>query len=129
MTRAGKDPTREEAAAPAPPEEDEEDAEVGTDEDTLLLLPDEETAWEEADGKDGAWPSTEGDDTLGEGDSGLKKSQIKIVSSWLEETIWKSSNCSLNTLPVCSTKVLKQRLPVGVRGSNAAAKSQTLIFL
>lgn len=32
----------------------------------------------------------------------LRKSQIRIVSSCEELTIWNSSNCSRNTRPVCS---------------------------
>lgn len=40
--------------------------------------------------------------------AGLKfrKSQISIVSSWELDTIWNSSNCKRNTLPVCSCKKL-----------------------
>ena len=35
------------------------------------------------------------------GDSGFRKSHTSIVSSWELLTIWKSSNCNLNTRPVC----------------------------
>lgn len=69
------------------------------------------------------------DTGLGEGDSGLKKSQINMVSSCEEDTIWKSSNCNLKTRPVCSIKVRRHKVPAGERGSKAAAKSQTLILL
>lgn len=61
--------------------------------------------------------------------SGLKKSQIRIVSSWDELTIWNSSNCNRNTLPECCTKVWRHKALAGDRGSKAAAKSHTLILL
>ena len=38
----------------------------------------------------------------------LKKSHIKIVSSWLLLTIWNSSNCSRKTRPVCSCETDKK---------------------
>lgn len=32
----------------------------------------------------------------------LRKSQIRMVSSWEDDTIWNSSNCRRKTLPECS---------------------------
>lgn len=74
----------------------------------------------------------------------LRKSQMRIVSSWELDTIWNSSNCNLEkanamlstlinlsknnylkTLPECSTNVRIQRVPAGALGSIAACKSHT----
>lgn len=63
------------------------------------------------------------------GGSGLRKSQMRMVSSCELLTIWNSSNWSRNTRPVCSTKVRRQSVPLGDRGSSAAVKSQTFILL
>lgn len=78
MTRAGNDPTRDEGPPAAPLLlEDALDVEaVGAEDDEAVLLPLEfpvETA---------SCPGmTSTADTLGVGDSGLKKSQMSIVSS------------------------------------------------
>ncbi len=53
---------------------------------------------------------------------------MRIVSSWELLTIWNSSNCSLNTRPVCSTSVRRQRVPEVALGSSAAWRSHTLIL-
>ena len=40
--------------------------------------------------------------SIGPGGTGSRKSQMSMLSSCELLTIWKSSNCSLNTLPECS---------------------------
>ena len=57
------------------------------------------------------------------------KSQIRMESSWDEETIWKSSNCRRKTRPVCSCSVLIHSWLVRERGFRAALKSQIFILL
>ncbi|CAN7944199.1 unnamed protein product [Ixodes hexagonus] len=56
---------------------------------------------------------------------------MRMVSSCEDETIWKSSNWSRNTRPLCSCNSARDRahrVPAGARGSRAAARSHTLIL-
>lgn len=89
---------------------------------------------------------------LPSGETKLRKSHIKIVSSCELDTIWNSSNCNRNTRPVCSykkvqrirnilllifirllirvltTNVLKHNVLAEALGSKAATKSHTFIL-
>jgi len=76
MARAGKEPTSDEAAAPRDPLFEEEEGE-----DPPAAVPLElEATWAALDTVSGLEVLTE-DVLRGEGDSGLKKSQMSIVSS------------------------------------------------